>query len=144
MSKSNLFETNLLKLIFNNVAIGNIGDSGGLLPSSVAGSLYIALFTDDPSETGEQGNECAYTGYTRVLVDRDTGNWQVTNNIASNINPINFPECTEGDETVTHFAILTNLTLGDILYYGELDVPLEVTNGIIPIFDIGDCQVTEN
>ena len=55
MSMSNAFETELLDLIFNNAAVANIGDAGGLQPSAAAGSLYVSLHTGDPGEAGNQG-----------------------------------------------------------------------------------------
>ena len=71
MSKSNTFENDLLKLIFNNVDIADIGDAGGLQNSAAAGSLYVALHTADPGEAGNATtNETAYTNYARVAVGR--------------------------------------------------------------------------
>ena len=61
MSATNAFETDLLKLIFQNVALANVGDASGLQPSSTAGSLYISLHTGDPGETGDQTTSEART-----------------------------------------------------------------------------------
>lgn len=74
MSMSNAFETSLLDHIFNNAAVANIGDAGGLQPSATAGSLYLSLHTGDPGEAGDQTtNETAYTNYARVAVVRTAG-----------------------------------------------------------------------
>ena len=63
MSKSNTFENELLLLLFNNTDIANIGDASGLQNSATAGSLYVALHTADPGESGTATtSEAAYTG----------------------------------------------------------------------------------
>jgi len=56
MSKSNLHENAYLKLIFQNIAMANIGDSAGIQPSAGSGSLYIALYSTDPTDT-DSGTE---------------------------------------------------------------------------------------
>ena len=48
MSKSNAFENDLLKHVFNNDAIALVGDATGLRGSTVAGDLYVSLHTADP------------------------------------------------------------------------------------------------
>lgn len=106
MNLSNTAETNLLKLLFTNIAWANIGDAGGLLPSAGAGSLYISLHTADPGEAGDQTtNEATYTGYVRIAVARSVGGWTVTNNQAVNAALIQFAACTGGANTITHFGI---------------------------------------
>lgn len=59
---TNAAATAFLTLFFNNTAWANIGNAGGLLPSSVAGSVYLSLHTSSPGETGNQtSNEISYT-----------------------------------------------------------------------------------
>ncbi len=85
MSKSDVWENSVLKLVFQNLAAGTIGDAGGLLPSSAAGSLYVSLHSADPGEAGSQTtSELAYTNYARVGVARGTALWTVSTNTASN------------------------------------------------------------
>ena len=52
MSKSDVFENDLMLLLFNNTNISNIGDVTGIRGSTAAGSLYAALYTSDPGESG--------------------------------------------------------------------------------------------
>ena len=76
---SNSSENNLMLLVFNNTAWANVGNAGGLLPSSVAGSFYISLHTADPGETGSQTtSEANYTGYARVGVARSSAGFTVS------------------------------------------------------------------
>jgi hypothetical protein len=74
MSKSNAIILAEHNLLFCNVAAANIGNAGGLQPSTVAGSFYLALHTADPGKAGDQStNEVAYPGYARVAVARQSG-----------------------------------------------------------------------
>lgn len=145
MSKTNAFETDILELIFINSNIADIGDSTGLRGSSTAGSLYIALFTADPTESGTATNECNYTGYSRVAVARSGAQWTVTGDTATNDNAITFGECTAGSETASHFAICKEGTraVADLILYAALDSSLAISSGIIPEFIAGAIDVTE-
>lgn len=146
MSKSNAFETELLDLIFVNLAIANIGDAGGLQPSAAPGNLYISLHTADPGEAGTQAtNEAAYTSYVRQAVVRSAAGWTVAGNTVDNAGVITFPTSGSGPETETHFGIgaeSAGATL--LLYSGALTASLVVNIGVTPEFAIGDCNVTED
>lgn len=92
----NTFETDLLKLIFQNIDAALVGDAGGLRGSVVAGSLYVSLHTADPGEAGTQAtSEVVYTGYARVAVVRSAGGWTVAANQVSNTAAIVFGERTD-------------------------------------------------
>lgn len=146
MSKGNTFENELLLLIFNNDALPLIGDASGLQPSASDGSLYVSLHTGDPGEGGNQTtSEAAYTSYARVAVARTTGGWTVSSNAVSNAALIQFPQCTGGSETLTHFAVGTaSSSTGKILYKGSLSSSLAVSSGIQPQFAAGDLDITED
>lgn len=106
MSASNDFENDLLLLIFNNTNIANIGDATGVRGSTGAGSLYVALHTADPGETGKQNtSETSYTGYARVAVARSGAGWTVSTNTVSNAATITFGTSTVGTPTITHFSV---------------------------------------
>lgn len=147
MSLSNSAEAALLDLIFNNTAYTLVGDAGGLLPSSTAGSLYIALHTADPGEAGNQGtSETTYTGYARVAVARSAGGFtrsgtaptQVANTAA-----VNFGTCTVGTPTITYFSIgMVSSGATAMLGSGALTTPLSVTPGVTPTFAIGALSLT--
>lgn len=134
MSASNGFETDILELIFQNLAIPWIGDAAGLLPSAANGSLYVSLHTADPGEAGNQGtSEAAYTSYGRVAVARTTGAWTVASNTVTNIAAITFPAATGGSATVTHFGIGSNTSgAGYLIFSGALGASLAVSTGITP------------
>lgn len=146
MSKGNTFENELLALIFNNTDIADIGDATGLRGSSTAGSLYVALHTANPDETGTAStSEATYGGYARVAVARSGGGWTVSGNTVSNTSAINFPACTSGSNTITHFSVTTASSgSSKILYKGALSASLAVSAGITPSFAAGDLDITED
>ena len=132
MSKSDVFENQLLRLIFNGTPIANLADNAATAPLTM---LYVALHTADPGESGNQStNEVAYTGYARVGVARTAGGWVVTGNSVSPANSIEFGEMTAGTPgTATHASIGTAASgAGTILYRGALTPSVAFNIGVIP------------
>lgn len=119
MSKGNTFENDLLKLIFNATAIANLADNAAASPLT---SLYFSLHNADVGEAGSQTtNETAYTSYARVAVARNSGGFTVTNNSVSPAANVDFPEATDGTDTLTHWALGTGSSgAGKVLYKGPL------------------------
>ena len=135
MSKSNTFENDLLLLLFNNTAITNIGDAGGLRATATAGSLWVSLHTADPDETGTAiTNETAYTGYARVAVARSGAGFVVTGNSVSPAANVDFGECTASPGgAITHFGIVnTSSGAGKLLYSGTATPNIAMATGVIP------------
>jgi hypothetical protein len=136
MSMSNAAEAALLDLIFLNTDWAGIGDAGGLQNSAAAGNFYIALHTADPGEAGTQAtNEIAYTSYARVAVPRTAGGWTRSVSTISNTALVQFPQCTGGSGTATHFSIGQDVSgAGQVLLKGALSASLAISNGIQPQF----------
>ena len=134
MSKSNVFENELLAHVFNNADITLVGDATGLRGSATAGNLYVSLHSADPGEDGNQTtNEITYGAYARVAVARTAGAWNVVANGVTPVNHIEFPQCTSGTATVTHVGIGTSASgTGKLLYKGSLSPSINITTGIIP------------
>lgn len=135
MSKTNTFENDYLKLIFNNIAIGLIGDSAGLQPAAAAGNLYLALHTADPGEAADQTtNEVTYTGYSRLPVARSSSGFTVTNNAVRLVNNADFGNCTASPGSpATYFSIGTSATgTGKALYTGILAPQITMAVGVTP------------
>lgn len=144
MSMTNAAEAALLDLIFLNTDWANIGDAGGLQNSATAGSFYISLHTSDPGEAGDQTtNEIAYTSYARVAVARSAGGWTRSVSTVSNTALVQFPQCTGGSGTATHFGIGTDATLaGNLILKGALTSSLAISTGIQPQFAAGALTAT--
>lgn len=146
MSKSNTFENELLLLLFNNTDIANIGDASGLQNSATAGSVYVALHTADPGESGTATtSEAAYTGYARVAVARSGSGWTVSGNNVTNAADIVFPTSSDGPEVLTHWSICKESSGSSvILYKGALSASLTVNNLIAPRIIAGALDVNED
>lgn len=139
MSMTNAAEAALLDLLFLNIDWAGIGDAGGLQNSAAAGNFFISLHTADPGEAGSQTtNEIAYTSYARVAVARTAGGWTRTVSQIANTALVQFPQCTGGTGTATHFGIGTDSSgAGNLLLKGALTSSLAISNGIQPQFAAG-------
>jgi hypothetical protein len=131
MSKGNVFENDLQKLIYNATAIANIADNAAASPLT---NIRVGLHTADPGEAGDQTtNEIAYTSYARAAVARTSGGWTVTNNSVSPASAIAFPEGTGGSGTATHGATGTAASgTGKILHKGAITPNIVTGSGIVP------------
>ena len=130
-AKSNDFETALLGLIFNATSIANLAqDSSG----GGATNTILALHTADPTDTGNQSsNECTYTSYTRIPIERTSTGWTVSGSTANLTATASFPQATGGTETATHFSVsLSTVSTADILYYGTVSPNISISNGVTP------------
>lgn len=136
MSKGNTFENDVMLKVFQATEFS--------WDANV--NLYISLHTGDPGEGGSQTtSECAYGSYARQAVARDATGWDVASNQASNDDLIQFPQCSSGSETITHFAVGTASSgAGQILYSGALSSSLAVSTGIQPQFAANTLVVTED
>jgi hypothetical protein len=136
MSKSNTTENDLLKMVLQ-----------GTDPTWRAGAtIWVALHTSDPGEAGTAvTNEADYGGpYARVALTKASA-WTDGGSSFSNAGLIQFPKCTSGTNTITHFSLVTTASgAGQILYSGALSSPLSVANNIQPQFGIGELVVTED
>ena len=132
MSKSDTFENDLLKLIFNGTAIANLADNAAGAPLT---NLYLSLHTADPGDAGNQStSEVAYIGYARVAVLRTSAGWIITTNSVSPVASIEFPEKTgAADGIATYASVGTTATgTGKILYSGALSPTIAYANGVTP------------
>jgi len=124
MSKSNVFEAGLIRHIFLNEAITLIGDAAGLLPSALAGDLFLGLCLVSPGEAGDQTtNECTYPAYARRPVPRSALGWTVVGNQVTLFADVDFPMRVDGGaaEEILFFTVGTDLAgAGKVLYFGPL------------------------
>jgi len=147
MSKSDTWENDLLKLVFNNVGVALIGDATGLLPAGTTGNLYLSLHTADPGDTGSQAtNETAYTGYARLAVARSSAGFTVTANAVNLVANADFGQCTAAPgAALTHFGIGTSASgAGKLLYSGTLTPNIVMNVGVQPRITTAPNLVTED
>jgi hypothetical protein len=82
-------------------------------------SVYVALFTAAPSDTGG-GTEVSGNGYARVTM---TAGWTITGTAtrAENTAAVTFPQASGGNwGTITHVGIFDAATVGNLLFHGAL------------------------
>jgi hypothetical protein len=109
-------------------------------------TVYIALFTVDPSDAGG-GTEVStddWTNYARVAVTNNATNWPAAlGGAKSNGAIIDFGTATivGAGVTVTAFAILD--ASSNFLYWAELTADKTITNGDPVQFPIGAIDITE-
>lgn len=129
--KSDTFENDLLKLIFQATAIANVADNAASSPLT---NLYVALHTADPTDAGVQNaSEATYTGYARVAVARSAGGWTVTGSSVSPAAAISFGACTAGTNTITHWSVgVASSGATKILYAGAVTPSISVSAGVTP------------
>lgn len=127
------FRNDLLKLIFQAVAIADIAEDD---TSSPLANLWVGLHTADPAAAGDQTtSEAAYTNYVRVAVARTAGGWGVSTNVASPVANIDFPASGAAGTTVTHFMIgtVTSAGAGKQLFSGTVTPNIAIgAAGITP------------
>ena len=131
MSKGNTFETDWLALIFNATPIANLADNAATSPLT---NLFVSLHTADPGEAGTQStSETTYTGYARVSVARTAGGFTVSGGSVSPVANIDFPACTGGTATITHFGIgVASSGATKLLYKGTVTPNISVSTGVTP------------
>lgn len=134
MSKSNAFETNVLEIFLEAVAVANLADNAATAPLT---NLYLSLHTADPGETGDQTtNEVAYTGYARKAIARSAASWTITNGqatLATSLIPLAFPTATAGSTLATHWVLGTAASgTGKALYRGALSSSISISAGVMP------------
>lgn len=114
----------LLKLIFNAVAIANLADNAATSPLT---NLYINFHTAEVGAAGNQTtNECAYGGYARVPLVRTSSGWTVTGRTVTNLLAITGNMCTSGTETITHWSVGTASSgTGKVIVSGTLAKSVE-------------------
>ena len=124
MSFSNYLETEILDHVF--------GGNAYTAPST----LYLALFTAAPGETGG-GTECSGTSYARTTVT-----FTVSGNEATNSAAVEFATAGNNWGTITHVGVFDALTAGNLMAYGTLTASKTVETGDVFRVPAGDLDIT--
>lgn len=106
MGLPNAIRQDIILHFFQNANIANVGDATGLRGSTTAGSLYWGLHSAEPGAAGDQTtSELAYTSYARAAAVRTSGAFTCTSGTVSNAAAVNWPACTGGSGTATHWSL---------------------------------------
>lgn len=114
---------------------------------SKPGTVYLALYTGAPSDSGG-GTEVSsgLSGYSRLAVTNNATNWpnaHPTTGVKTNGTVFTFPTALTNWGTITHFAIFDAPTgSNNMLYWGALSTGRVINAGDTPRFAVGDLEVT--
>lgn len=128
----------LNKLVFGDVAF------------TVPATLYVALSTSTPTQTGSGVTEPSTGAYARVSVANNT-----TNFVAASTQPANgqeqtngaaitFPAATASWGTITYFGIYDAASAGNLLCFGALTTAQTIASGDTASFAAGSLTITLN
>ena len=124
MSFTNYLETEILDHVFGGNAY------------TAPGTLYLALYTAAPGETGG-GTECSGTSYARQTVA-----FTVSGNEATNSAAVEFPTAGSNWGTITHVGVFDALTSGNLMAYGTLSASKAVESGDVFRVPASDLDIT--
>lgn len=116
----------------------------GVTPYTTVTTVYLALFTAAPTDTGSVTAEVAGGSYNRVslagLFSAATG----TIGESKNTSAIIFPVSTADWGTITHIGIMASgvPTTADMIMWGALVTPVPMVSSDIFDFSVGDLVVT--
>lgn len=144
--KSDTFEYDLLRLVFNGAAISSLAATAGTT------DLWIGLHTIDPGDAASTANEGGYTGYARTSVDRSTSGFAVSSGTGSakaTVAPVanvDFPENTSTSTgTFTHASVWlsSNASSSGCLYTGTVSPNINWSQNVTPRLTTGS-SITED
>src|SRR4029079_6914327 len=98
---------------------------------AATGSLYAALFTAAPSDSGG-GTEVSGNAYARVALSKAAGTWTAGwagSGQISNTAAITFPTATGSWGTITHMGIFDASTAGNLIVWGALTASKAIGTG---------------
>ena len=145
MGKTDKFEYDFLRSIFNGTAITNWSATAGTT------KVWVGLHTADPGDSGTTAAEGGYTAYTRVAVERSTTGWVVSSGssaavaTASPVAAVTFPQvATTSTGTFTHASIYpaSDTTGPEAVYNGTITPNINFSQNVTPSITTGS-SITE-
>jgi len=116
-----------------NKVVGHVfGGSAYTAPAT----LYVALYTSAPSDTGG-GTEVSGGAYAR-----QTAAFSISADTASNTSAIEYPTATADYGTVVAVGVFDASSSGNLLAYGNLTTSKTVSTGDVFRFNAGAIDIT--
>jgi hypothetical protein len=116
-----------------NKVVGHVfGGAAYTAPST----LYVALYTSAPSDTGG-GTEVSGGAYAR-----QTAAFTISADTASNTSAIEYPTATADYGTVVAVGVFDASSSGNLLAYGNLTTSKTVSTGDVFRFNAGAIDIT--
>lgn len=103
---------------------------------------YVALFTDDPGETGSLLAECDDSTYARVAVTKATG-WTTSGSPRTNTGSVSWPTLSDTGSDLRYWAWVSSASgATDFMWSGELSTPVPWAPGVKPVAETGTLSLT--
>ena len=103
-------------------------------------TVYIALSTASPLDSGAGMAEPSGSGYTRVTTSGASWNAAAAGSVA-NATDLTFPEASGSWGTISHFALFDAISGGNMLGWAALSAAKAIENGDTPKFAAGDLVI---
>jgi len=101
-------------------------------------TVYVALYTADPTDADLTANEVSGGSYARQAVTFGAPSNGVSTNSAS----VTFPTASGNWGTITHIGIRDASTAGNLLYHTPLDTAKTVNSSDVFTISSGNLSVT--
>lgn len=108
----------------------------GIASFTMPTNVFLALYTSDPT-VSDTGTESTGGSYARQQLSFGT---EADGSVASNTSET-FSSMPAG--TVTHWGIRDASSGGNLLYFGDFDIPITLTAGQNLPINSGDIRLTE-
>lgn len=137
------FGGDLATLVAINTALANVGNAGGLQPSTVAGTLSFFLSSAAPASPHADATsfEIGYPAYARQTAPRSSAGFTVAStNVLSNAAAVTWPACgsTGSTFTVNDWGLaLASSGASHIVVFGTVTTPLIFGQGVSPLAALG-------
>jgi hypothetical protein len=125
---------NMTTYLENKLLAHSLGQAAFTMPATV----YVGLFTADPTAAGTQTSEVTGGSYARQAVTVNAP----TNGSTANSAQIQFPQATAAWGTVAYIGIMDASTGGNMLWQGALATPQTVNNSDTFQFTAGSLTVS--
>ena len=131
---------NMTDYLENKLLDTLLGVSAYTFPSTV----YMALFTADPTDTGDVTSEVSGGSYARVSLSGKFSTATGSTGLSANTTAISFPTATASWGEVTHVGIMESgvVSTDDMLLWGAFQISQTIDDTDILLFAVGDFSLT--
>lgn len=130
--------SNMTNYLEKKLCDHTLGKASYTMPATV----YVALFTADPTETGSLTNEVSGGSYSRLAITSAMSAAGATDGTSSNSSALTLGPASASWGTITHIGIMDASTSGNMLLYGALAASKTIGSGDSFQFAIGQLEVT--
>jgi hypothetical protein len=110
----------------------------GTVPWTTPDTVYLALYTEDPTKEGLSSSEVNQASYSRKEVTFTNP----VDGVATNANKIEWGTATSDWGNVSYIGVLDSASSGFMLYFTALDNPKEILSGDQFIINVNQLQLT--